>query len=414
MLSSMNLTRPEWIQVIIAIAVLLSPLGFGLARGMAYAFERKAKKLEEYFKSFDTVVAQLSSSNKSSQLAAAVLLRRYFSTRQMKKNVNLRAEIVNVISALLRVLPVGVFQKTLGDSLAYATELSVADLQHVNLQDVYLGVKDERKRIRLHKTDLYMADLSYALLERIDGQEAVFYRAVLFNARIKNCNFSGANFKEADLTGVRFANVVLEGADFTGATNVPPEITGLFMEEKAVVKSTTPVTTALEEPKGKVFFSMPGCLGKREETLTKAYKVVLESQGYEVVYYQKDDYPKFGQLTKIKEGIKTSSAMIAFGFRQTNIAVGTALPGTAKEFPIKNKWLNTPWNEVEVGMALMHGLPVLLVKDEGIDSGIFDSKLSEAFVATIPVDYDSRKINANKDFARWQSQIGKACKTTVQ
>ena len=181
-----------------------------------------------------------------------------------------------------------------------------------------------------------------------------------------------------------------------------------------IVASTDPVTTKLEEPKGKVFFSMPGCLGKREEALTKAYKAVLESQRYEVVYYQKDDYPKFGQLTKIKESIKTSSAMIAFGFRQTNIAAGTALPGTAKESPIKDKWLNTPWNEVEVGMALMHGLPVLLVKDEGIDSGIFDAKLSEVFVATISADYDSRKIDVNKDFARWQSQIGKPCNIVVQ
>lgn len=44
------------------------------------------------------------------------------------------------------------------------------------------------------------------------------------------------------------------------------------------------------------------------------------------------------------------------------------------------------------------------VKDEGINSGVFDSKLSEAFVATIPVDYDSREINASKGLARWQSR----------
>ena len=181
-----------------------------------------------------------------------------------------------------------------------------------------------------------------------------------------------------------------------------------------IVASTDPVTTKLEEPKGKVFFSMPGCLGKREEALTKAYKAVLESQGYEVVYYQKDDYPNFGQLTKIKESIKTSSAMIAFGFRQTNIATGIALPGTEKASPIKDKWLHTPWNEVEVGMALMRGLPVLLVKDKEIDSGIFDSKLSEAFIATVSSDFDTRKIEANKDFARWQSQIGKPCNIVVQ
>ena len=184
--------------------------------------------------------------------------------------------------------------------------------------------------------------------------------------------------------------------------------------ENGVVKSASQISTTPPRSFGTVFFSMPGCLGKREESLTKAYRSVLESRGYEVVYYQKDDYPEFGQLTKIKESIESSSAMIAFGFKQSNIASGTAFPGTEKESPIKGKWLHTPWNEVEVGMALMRGLPVLLVKDKEIDSGIFDSKLSEAFVATVSSDFDSRKIEANKDFVRWQSQIGKPCNIDVQ
>ena len=100
--------------------------------------------------------------------------------------------------------------------------------------------------------------------------------------------------------------------------------------------------------------------------------------------------------------------MIAFGFRQTNIIADTAFTGMLKESPVKDKWLHTPWNEVEIGMALMQRLPVLPVKDEGIASGMFDSKLNESFVAAISVDHDSRKINVNEDFAHWQSQIGKS------
>ena len=84
---------------------------------------------------------------------------------------------------------------------------------------------------------------------------------------------------------------------------------------------------------------------------------------------------------------------------------GIALPGTPKESRITDKWLNTPWNEVEVGMALMRGLPILLVKDEGIDSGIFDEKLSECFVASISADYDCRNIASNQDFISWCNQI---------
>ena len=78
------------------------------------------------------------------------------------------------------------------------------------------------------------------------------------------------------------------------------------------------------------------------------------------------------------------------------------------ELPLLTQW-RTSALFLEIGPVI----DLLLVKDEGVDSGIFDSKLSEAFVATIPVDYDSRKIKANKDFARWQSQIGKPCNIVV-
>ena len=75
---------------------------------MHYVLNRRQKDREEYLRSFDTVVAQLSSDKKASQLSAAILL---------------------------RTLPTGVFQKTLGDGLAYAGDLSGADLQRTNLQD---------------------------------------------------------------------------------------------------------------------------------------------------------------------------------------------------------------------------------------------------------------------------------------
>ena len=175
--------------------------------------------------------------------------------------------------------------------------------------------------------------------------------------------------------------------------------------ENGVVKSEAKITTIAQKRKKQVFFSMPGNLSKQEETITKEYKRILEAHGCSVVYYQKDDYPEYGQFTKVRESLLKSSAVIAFGFHQTRINDGILLPGTPKELHINDKWLNTPWNEIEVGMALMQGLPVLLVKDDGIDSGIFDKNLSECFVATIPVDFDCRDIETNQDFINWCNQI---------
>lgn len=103
----------------------------------------------------------------------------------------LHDETINVISSLLRTLPIGIYQKTLGDGLAYAggKGLSDMDMQKTNLQNLYLGNKQHR--IQCYRTDFYMADLSYALLENIDGNEIIFYNSILMCTNIKNCNKDG-------------------------------------------------------------------------------------------------------------------------------------------------------------------------------------------------------------------------------
>lgn len=356
---------------------------------------------EEYKESFDTFVSQLSSDAQSSQLSAAILLRRFFGKEVKKKSPELAIESINVISALLRTLPTSVYQKTLADGLAYAKDLSFADLIKTNLQDAYLGVKEGK--IMMAKTDLFLSDLSYALLENINGHEAIFYRTILFCTQIKNCDFTKANFVGADLTGVNFKNVTLKDADFTGAINIPQAI--LDKLENGKYSDNKPVTAKHESKNKTIFFSMPGKMTKEDELITKDFKKHLEDEGYEVIYYIKDDYPKFGQFNKVRLSIMKSSAMIAFGLKQINVQNATYRPGTSIEEEWKDKWLSTPWSEIEVGMGIMKGMPILLVKDPSIDVGIFDKHLSECFVATISTQEDSRKLQLNKSFVNWMSKI---------
>ena len=56
-------------------------------------------------------------------------------------------------------------------------------------------------------------------------------------------------------------------------------------------------------------------------------------------------------------------------------------------------------------MGLMTNMPILLVHDPKISSGIFDEKLSECFVANISSEYDFRKLGVNKELARWIEKI---------
>ncbi|MCQ2154197.1 MAG: pentapeptide repeat-containing protein [Bacteroidales bacterium] len=390
----------QFLDIFAKIAAVVAVV-YALGKVFHYISHYKEKQNEEYTASFNTIIAQLSTDNQSSQLSAAILLRRFFDEKGKKGKKSLKDETINVISSLLRVLPTGIFQKTLGDGLAYAKDLSNSDLQKTNLQDIYLGSKSIR--INLTGADLFGADLSYANLDNLSAKNAVFMGAILFNTKIKNSDLSCANFINADLKRVTLKNVTLYGADFSKAYNIPHIIKSNLVDGKYSSEDTV---TVMPETNGKsIFFSVPGCMTKEEELLTKDYKRVLENMGYEIKDYIKDNYPKYGQLNDVRHRIEASDAMVVFGFRQIHITSGEYRINTPEAEQIDNKWLPTPWNEIEVGMGMMAGLPILLIKDDDINSGVFDKNLSECFVGTISSSLDCRKIDTNKEFISWRSKF---------
>lgn len=356
--------------------------------------------------SLSTIIAGLSQENPSSRISSAIMLRRFLNTKISKRFPNLQKEALNVISATLKISPSGIFQKTLADSLAYAIDLTHLDLQKTNLQDAYIGRKDGQAVIMEH-TDFYLSDLSYALIDNAVGSP-IFYYAILFDTQIKNCHFEGANFCGADLAYTSFKNVFLDGADFTNAKNIPQEIMQhLERNDKGqmILHSAEPITARPAKSNNVVFFSMPSVMTKEEELLTKDYETYLQNKGIRVFYYIKDDYPQFGQLNQVREKVMASTGMIAFGFKQTHIQKATYRPQLTGEEVWEDKWLSTPWNEVEVGMGMMKGMPILLVKNPSINEGIFDEHLSECFVATISTSEDSRQLDTNAEMQKWLAKL---------
>ena len=365
-----------------------------------YGIKSKGKKRAEIYKSFEAVVKDLSSDNPVAQLSAAILLRQFFNVK-IGKEYYLYKETMDVISAILRTLPIGVYQKTIADGLAYTNNLSKADLQRTNLQNVYLGSKSHVLDLSL--TDFYMANLSYSLIDNVKANNVILYNAILFNASIKNSDFTDANFRGADLTGIKFSNVILKGAVFKNAINVPEDIQENIKD--GIYQSIEPFTTTNKKQSKTIFFSMPGSMSKSDEITISAYLNYITKLGFDVLYYNRDTYPRFGQLSQIKLAMEKSVALIAFGTKQTLIKQGTYRPGMVGEYNIENSWFSTPWNEIEVGMAVMRGIPILLVKDTDIEMGIFDNVLSESFILTLDSHTDTKELDRNPVVKDWLSRF---------
>ena len=387
---------------VIALTVIVGTIVYNTLKFIRDTKALKSKEVQKNQESFETLVSGLTSDNEALQLSSAILLRKFLRESDKDKQKDLRKETINVISSMLRILPTSVFQKTLADGLGFATDLSRCDLQKTNLQDVLLDNK--KHEIQMNGTDLFLADLSFGNLEGIRGYGIIMYNAILFCTHIRNCDFTKGNFRGADLAGIVSKDCILKDADFTGARNIPTFIEK-NLDESGRFKLNGRISTK-HETKGKaVFFSMPGLMSKADELITKDYREYLVKNGFEVIYYQRDDYPKFGQLSRVKEAIGRSCGMIAFGFKQIEISDGKYRPGTEDAQEWKGKWLSTPWNEIEVGIGLSVGMPILLVHDPIISEGVFDGGLSECFVGRVLSTEDSRRLQFNEEFQGWYCKL---------
>jgi hypothetical protein len=76
---------------------------------------------------------------------------------------------------------------------------------------------------------------------------------------------------------------------------------------------------------------------------------------------------------------------LILGFRQVRIDRGELRPGTPEARQLEG-WIATPWNQVEGGLAIMAGLPVLVAPEDGVVEGIFDGDAWASPARTAPID----------------------------
>jgi len=201
--------------------------------------------------SFTHTVDALASGNETQQMAAAVLLRRFFDARTEQGGVGrpYYRETVEVIAGMLREAQSERLQKVLADGLRYARNLRRADLQKCDLHKAYLGTKvGDKLVLDLTGADLYRSDCSGASLRGVLAVTTVFYRANLEGTVFEGADLQGADFRMAQLKGSKFAGAKIGGARFAGAQNLPDEITQLLDESFAAVPAAVVPGAAISRP----------------------------------------------------------------------------------------------------------------------------------------------------------------------
>jgi len=272
----------------------------------------------------------------------------------------------------------------------------------------------KHEEINMEGADFFQADLSGAQLKKAILNYAQFYEATLYetkfnDAQLKEANFSGAtlhsvDFSGADLTGANFEGAILREVNFTNAKYCD----AIFTNSNGYAVKCPPVDLNEWMPlEGcNVFISRPGVLDTRQQLFLDSVKDILVLNEYRPIELVRGKYDKKNVVGSLVSEVEKCSAMIAFGFRSTHIIEGVYRYSTEDTRIINGEYLSTPWNHVEVGIAMSQKKPVLMLVDEGINDGTFASNIEDKLLARISIKTCLKKENIN--VLKWLQGVGKS------
>jgi hypothetical protein len=342
------------------VAALVAVLG-------VMGYQNRRARLSAIRTAFNDVVAALASDDARQQLAAAVLLRRFFDPKSElgardllgRRRAPYSGEALSVIAAVLRGLPTGDLQKLLADGLAYAPTLEGADLQRTNLQGAYLSARHAKGTLK--RADFYRADLGGGSLKKARAANAVFYQARLRGTVLRGADLRCANFFEADVTGANFAGAWLARASFADSRGVPAELEPFLDSERRYTSVEPAPGPATDRPSpAAVFLSLPSSRTAAQEALFDRLATLLRREGLSVQQLLRTDYPPSDAFSEIYRQLAGCAGAVVVGICPADSAKDGSSPGV------------TPWTHVEAGMAYGCNLPLLIVREPGVDSGAFD------------------------------------------
>jgi hypothetical protein len=129
-----------------------------------------------------------------------------------------------------------------------------------------------------------------------------------------------------------------------------------------------------------IFVSRPSTRNKSQEEFLEHLDGLLEQRELRPVVIGQTEYPNRAPINAVRDRMESCEGAIILGLEQLHVVDGRDKPGSDSEGHVEDLHLSTPWNHIEVGMAFMLGLPMLIINEEGVESGVFDVGNSDRFI----------------------------------
>lgn len=156
-----------------------------------------------------------------------------------------------------------------------------------------------------------------------------------------------------------------------------------------------------------IFVSRPNCLDDHQEMTIQKIEDLLGARGMRVRTIGKTDFPNVSPMKAVEQLMRQCSGAVILGFPQTKIQKGISKANTDSEKLIEDIILPTPWNHIEASMAFMLDLPLLVIRNKGIEGGVFDIGVTDNFIHTFELENQEwiDKPSFLQPFNEWYKEV---------
>lgn len=165
-----------------------------------------------------------------------------------------------------------------------------------------------------------------------------------------------------------------------------------------------------------VFLSYPKPYCEEQEKFIVEISEYLASRGLEPRTLGVTDYDMDAPLKAIRRLMLEANGLITIAFRRAQISSGKGKPSTEEEYSLDGQWLTSPYSHIEPAMAFQIGLPVLILRENGVvEDGILERGVLGAYMPEFNLDSSVTNYlktdEWNHIIRKWESQVASVVET---
>lgn len=165
--------------------------------------------------------------------------------------------------------------------------------------------------------------------------------------------------------------------------------------------------------KDSVFLSYPQPYLKKQKQFIDKVASYLEERGLQPRTLGVTDYDMDAPLTAIRRLLLESNGLIAIAFRRSLVVNGVGKPDSdmgEKTYDLSNRWLTSPYCQIEPAMAFQLGLPILVIREKGVvEEGVLEKGVLGIYMPGFDLDGDISEYFSSNEWKqiiqKWEGYV---------